>query len=172
MDLFDIAVASKLAGGGGGGGGGASNIISGEFTAQASEGVQTIIIPYEGTGYPIIVRIVAESMPALVDENNGFMVAFVGLSKYIEQTPTYHAGYYDKMVIAGTYITPNTKFETTNGTNATIYSRGTPARTGWSGVVLIKSATEINVNVETSGTSGWVGFRANTKYRYEVVYSS
>ena len=171
MDLFDIAVASKLAGGGGGGGG-ASNIISGEFTTQASEGVQTITIPYEGTGHPIIVRIMAESMPALVDENKGFMVAFVGLSKYIDNTPTYNAGYYDKMVVAGAYISANTKFETPNGTNEAIYSGGTPTRTGWSGVVKIKSATEINVNVETSGTSGWVGFKANTKYRYEVVYSS
>ena len=172
MDLFDIAVAKKLVGGGGGGGG-ASNIILGEFTAQASEGIQTITIPYEGTGYPIIVRFMAETIPELVTDNKGFVIAFVGLAKYINNVPTYNSGYYDKMVVSASDITPNTAYETLNGSTVTMYG-GDPMRTGASGAVRIKSATNIAINVETaSGASdGWVGFRAGTKYHYEVIYSS
>ena len=172
MDLFDIAVASKLAGGGGGGGGGdAPNMKMGNFTAQSTAGAQTITVPYDGSGYPIAICIAAESVPAISDETRGFVISYVGLANNLGTKPTYNAGYYDKMTTAHGSIITNKRYETSYSNSNQIYSQSTPARTGAADCVKIHSATTFEVNVEDSGASGFYGFRANVKYNYLVVYS-
>lgn len=56
---FHLASGERVVGTatGGGGGGGASNVVYGNFTTNASEGAQTINIPYSGSGYPIMVSV-------------------------------------------------------------------------------------------------------------------
>lgn len=169
-------------------GGGATNLITGSFTTNSESGVQSITVPYSGSGYPII---------CVVNVKNGIMGnstfnntaqryaigAFVAVKQDMTTAPTYnninlstdqpkqYAGvnvtYKNNATTATTYqSTGNYNQSTANATRFFCSTASTsPA---YADAVCMTSGTTLNVFV--AGTS--YGLMANTEYEYRIVYSS
>lgn len=171
MDLFDIAVASKLAGGGGGGGGGSSNIVTGEFTTSSATGtVENITIPYSGNGYPVSVHL-------YIIDNSDIGNTKAVVSHYVEKAnkdiaPTYDGTYGTDL--AKVYAV--TKYSTSDTSrcslSSTLESTGTYLDDEAVDVGLYTMRIRNKNTISLYKNTTKVGFLPNKKYGYIVEYSS
>lgn len=178
MDLFDIAVASKLAGGGGGGGG-ASNIVQGTFKKTDTEGSTNINIPYTGNGYPILaVFYPVGGMKANADwlalAQANAVGLFISLKDYMSNAPDYSSD------DGKNYAWTAARYKTTaaDPSNIALEQRGDSYRiyrdgnafAGFSNCVYIRRKDLISIYF-TDGRASRIGFARSVEYAYIIVYS-
>lgn len=175
MDLFDIAVASKLAGGGGGGGGGSSNIVWHTFTPSDANTTYEITIPYDGDGYPI--EVVLYSADATVGTSTNYK-AIQGL--FVEKVdasiaPAYTGKNPDdktKIVEVERYnLTASGRLQmTTTATSRDFFNNNAPS-TSTASKVRMTSKNKLNALIAASGTTNG-GLMPGVEYTCIVKYSS
>lgn len=159
------------------GSGGASNLVQGTFTTNSSSGVQSVSIPYTGSGYPIMAVVVVSggAYASGTDWYNAVQRYAVGqwtLTKSdMDTTPTWTtSGTANQGVTTAIYknsTSTSTSYTRTSGMNVNIYSSSN-ANTTATSVVRFKSPTTMSVYVAASS----YGLLADTKYDYFIVYSS
>lgn len=174
MDLFDIAVASKLAGGGGGGGGGA-NTVRGSIKTQSSAGVQTISVPYSGTGFPVFVAVFPSG--GSISGPISTIVQYHGVIAYMFMKGNANAPGYagsggdDNADVAYAYKDSGTNASSRGmygATSKTVFTQNNPSTTA-AEVLKMSANNIIKINVATANDYGFV---ANADFEYVVVYSS
>lgn len=181
MDLFDIAVASKLAGGGGGGGG-SSNIVTGSFKFDGTtDRAENITLDYNGNGYPIFVAIKVKGglhgnadYSALIRRYAYCMYTF---QKSYELTAPTWTGSGDENLATGIYYFKNsTTSESTysqagTGSLRPYNDANASQDSSHSYVVRLKDSKTLSVYITGTSTQSY-GFPAGIEYEYIVVYSS
>lgn len=180
MDLFDIAVASKLAGGGGG----ASNVVQGTFTTGSTRGsTGTFAIPYTGNGYPIALMVFVKG--------GVYNPGSSGNSQWYQSTNRYDVGQYC-MVKSATPTEPTYGGTNAQGAVCTIYKNSTTISTTYSGARKCDEltyggetdsaqASTLCVRFKGNGTTvsyfigelsqTTIGLAPDTEYAYIAVYS-
>lgn len=155
--------------GGGGGGGGASNIVEGTFTANNSQGVQTVSIPYSGNGFPISVSVFSPSVMSNVQGMANGIFAWVTVLKLsMTDPPTFNGNLWNNRYIAYCdYINSGTYSASSNPTGTWTAAGADATETANLGMRLV-SNTQMSIYV--AGSS--YGFLPGGEYRYIVVYSS
>lgn len=176
MDLFDIAVAKKLAGGGGGGGG-ASNVVLGTFKGTTN-GVLSVSVPYTGEGYPISLLIYVKDGVDCSGTPFYDIVCSATLAQWYasksdpSKAPTYPSS--SPAFADGGDI--NTYRKTSSAHAFNTYAmrdvpwlvKQNPVDTNGTTTVKMWSATELKVLISDTGP----GFYPNIEFAYIIVYSS
>lgn len=157
---------------------GSGNIVSGSFTANSSSGVQTVTLPYTGSGYPIA---------ALVCLSDGLSSATnpTWASTVQRYTVGCWSAYKNAPSTAPTYATSGTQNAATtqctykNNTSGTAsYLRGgdigantfSSSNAGASGNTCVRFKSKTTMSVFVAGTS--YGLAPGFNYTYFVIYSS
>lgn len=163
----DVAVASS---------GGATNYVSGTFTTSSTSGVQTISIPYTGSGYPIAAMIFIAGgayNSAISDWYTSTQRYAVGqwtMHKSVQTSaPTYASGTQNQGVTTAIYknsTSNSTSYTRTSAMNTNVYNY--TATNAALTCVRIASATSLSVYVASTS----YGLKANTEYAYHIIYSS
>ena len=166
------------------GGGGASNVVKGSFTTGSSGGVvESVDIPYTGSGYPIALLVYVKGGPY----NNGTG----GNTDWYNSLQRYAIGLFaivkSRTTTAPTYGTSGAD---NYGTVAVIYKNSTSQSTTYSRTssMSVNSYTSSNANgtsttaVRFKGNNGKTlsyyvastsyGLLASTEYEYIAIYSS
>lgn len=161
------------------GGGGSTNIVSGDFTAGTAGTVQTINIPYTGTGYIVSLMISVDGgLRGEYFYNVEHRYAcgmFCGSKYYVTQAPNYTANNanYNGLTVLGTIKgTSGTAYSNVgsgSSGSAVIYATADPSASSITSIVRITSKNVIKVFISES-SSGY-GFLSGAKYNYVVVYS-
>lgn len=153
-----------------------SVFIQGEFTTNSSNGVQSITIPYGGSGYPIICSVVAKGgvyeNTTWRDVVQQYTVGFWTMAKtYMSTTPTYEASgtanYGTVIVTYKNSTTSNDSYARTGSVNHNVYTSSNPTTTA-NAVVKFKENKTMAVYVNSSG----YGLLPNTVYSYYIIYSA
>lgn len=179
MDLFDIAVASKLAGGGGGGGG-ASNIVTGTFKGTEN-GILSVSVPYTGEGYPLAILIyVKDGIDCSgTDFYNvlcqGTMAQWLATKVDMSSAPNYPESggtvntseKWDCVSQRKSSSTNAHNFTQTGSRNINGYVKTNPLSSA-SDVVKMWSSTEFKVKILNND----YGFYPNIDFAYVITYSS
>ncbi len=159
-------------------GGGSSRLVTGTFTANSTTGVQSVTIPYTGTGYPIAAIVClsdgmsSTSNPTWSNLIHRYAIGFWAMFKNSQSTPPTYATSGD----ANSAVTMTTYKNST--TSATTYARGgdigtntfssSNATAASSTCVRFNSATAMSVYIAATGT----GLAAGLDFDYIIVYSS
>ena len=125
MDIFDLAIAKKLAGGGGGGGG-SSKTVFGTFHSSATlNDIQTISVPYSGNGYPIAFAMSPlDRTTATIPNYSWSVFAFV---KKTDKAPNYQGNFSENAAIY--YAIYRTQSNSAyNHADGTLYYNTTPGK--------------------------------------------
>ena len=159
------------------GGGGASNFVHGEFTTQSSAGVQSISVPYTGTGYPIMIYVVIKggayvSGTAWYNSMQRYAIGVWACSKSVmSSTPTYStSGTQNQAVTMSIYknsTSSSTSYTRTSAMNTNTFSSSN-ATNAAATAVRYKSGNHLSVYVNTSS----YGLLPSQDYEYFIVYSS
>ena len=174
MDLFDIAVASKLAGGGGGGGG-ASNVVQGEFKTEGNW-LQTVELPDTGSGFPVAALIWikggvddASSGTPNFNRVNGDNNLIWGMIKCNTTAPSWSSSDNDKSSVFVIYKYGNTTTQVTHNKSYNLFKTSDPS-TGGS----VETVSWIENNkfklCQTTGSGKY--FLRGIEYQYIAIYSS
>ena len=174
MDLFDIAVASKLAGGGGGGGG-SSNIVWHTFTPSDANTTYEITIPYDGDGYPIEVAIF--TLDGTVSSSSNYK-SIQGLFVKKDDTtvaPDYTGkNHFDEATMCEIYrynLTASGRFSASaQSNNKNFYNNGQPSTSTLS-QVRMTSKNKLNMLIAEKDTTN-IGIMPGVEYTCIVKYSS
>lgn len=160
------------------GSGGASNLVQGTFTAQSSAGVQSVSIPYTGTGYPIAAMVFVSGgaynsgNSTWYNSTQRYAVGQWTMSKsVISSTPTYTtSGTQNQGVTTAIYknsTSSSTSYTRTSAMNTNVFSSSN-ATNAAATCVRFKSRTSLSVYINTSS----YGLLPGLEYQYIVVYSS
>lgn len=164
------------------GGGGSSRLVIGDFNTGSNTGrINTLTIPYTGSGYPIAIEVFVKVGPYNSSDTNWYTkiqryaVGFWSMVKCnLETTPQYTSSSAQRDGATITAIYKNstssaTTYTRTSSMNATFYrpSSSQPSASA-TGCILAHSATSIDYYVASSS----YGLLANTDYTYIIVYSS
>ena len=158
-----------------------TTFVEGEFTTNSTTGVQSITIPYSGSGYPIMLSIVIK--------NGVYNNTSDGNSTWYNSKQRYAVGYWDmtkaEMNTAPTYTTSgsnnygsmmstlknstsdNTNYTRSGSVNANVFSSSNPSNTA-ANCVKFKGNKELAVYVSTSS----YGLFPNATYSYYILYSA
>lgn len=157
--------------------GGASNLITGTFTTSSTTGsIQTVNIPYTGTGYPIMVFL--EVSPDMYNTSTTwsstiqrYAIGMASVVKPYNSTPTYGTSGTENYGHIYTRYKSSTSSATsyTNSGSSTInfYSSSKPSA---SNTLFMRFSDAKTMKVYVAGTS--YGLMASTLYKYAVAYSS
>lgn len=174
MDLFDIAVASKLAGGGGGGGG-ASNVVQGEFKTEGNW-VQTIEIPYTGSGFPVVAMIWikgglydASSGTANISRLLGSNTFIWGMVKGNVNSPSWSSSDNDKASVFVMYKYGDSDTQIVRTANYNLFKTSDPSTSNQLDNVSWVENNKIKL-CQTTGSGKY--FLRGLEFEYIVVYSS
>lgn len=162
-----------------GGSGGASNYVHGKFTTKSTAGVQTVTIPYTGSGYPIMAYVVIKGGAYVsgTDWYNSVQRYAVGvwsMSKSIfSSAPNYNTATGDSnyAVVCAIFknSTTNSKSYTRTSTMNAITFGSLNATNAAATCVRFKGNSKtLTVYVNTSS----YGLLPNQDYEYFIVYSS
>lgn len=160
------------------GGGGASNFVTGTFTTQSSAGVQTISIPYTGSGYPIAAAVVVEdgaynsAVSTWYSSMQRYAVGQWTMTKSVfTSSPDYtKSGTQNQGVTTAIYknsTSSSTAYTRTSGMNTNVFSSSNATSAALT-CVRFKSSTSMTVYINTSSYCLLPGLA----YRYFIVYSS
>lgn len=158
------------------GGGGASNFVHGTFTASETTGsVNTVTIPYTGTGYPVAAIVVVKG-GAYVSGTTWYTSAqryAIGQWTYsksnISTTPTYAtSGGQNQGVTTWIYKnTSSTSYSRSSAMNTNVLSSAAP--TG-AGATCVRFQNRTTLRYFVASTS--YGLLAGLEYEYFIAYSS
>lgn len=160
------------------GGGVASNFVHGTFTAQSSAGVQSVTIPYTGSGYPIAAIVVVNggaynsSNTTWYNSVQRYAVGQWTFTKAVmASTPTYStSGAANQGVTTAIYknsTSTSTSYTRTSAMNTNVLSSSNASNAAAT-CVRFKSSTSMSVYVNTSS----YGLLPGLEYEYFIVYSS
>ena len=158
--------------------GGASNFVSGTFTTQSSAGVQSVTIPYTGSGYPIAAMVVVEggaynsSNTTWYNSVQRYAVGQWTMSKAVmSSSPTYStsgtANYGVTTAVYKNSTSSSTSYTRTSAMNTNVFSSSNAANAAAT-CVRFNSSTSMSVYVNTSS----YGLLPGLSYQYFIVYSS
>ena len=160
------------------GGGGASNFVHGEFTTQSTAGVQSVSIPYTGTGYPIMIYVVIKggayvSGTAWYNSMQRYAIGVWACSKSVmSSAPTYGtSGTQNQAVTMSIYknsTSTSTSYTRTSAMNTNTFSSSNATNAAATAVRFKGNAKTLSVYVNTSS----YGLFPGHDYEYFVVYSS
>ena len=168
------------------GGGGASNVVTGTFTVGSSGGVvESVSIPYTGSGYPIVGLIYPEGGPynntstgqtAWYNSVTRYAVGFFSWAKsVITSTPTYGtSGTQNQATVAVIYknsTSTATTYTRTSSMTAYTYNSGNAAGSAVNCVRFKGNGKTLSYYTATGSSSGY-GLLPNITYRYHIIYSS
>lgn len=159
-------------------GGGSSRLVTGTFTANSTTGVQTITLPYTGTGYPIAAIVCLSdglslsTNPTWYNLVQRYAVGFWAMFKNVQDAaPTYGtSGTENSATVVNTYkssATSASTFARGGDLGSNTFSSSNAASSG-STLVRFKSATAMSVYIAATGTGLVAGF----DFDYIIVYSS
>ena len=156
--------------------GGASNFVTGTFITGTAGTVQTVSIPYSGTGYPVMIVVVIEGGAYVSGTTwyNSIQRYAVGqwtcTKSVFSSSPTYStSGTQNQGVTTAIYknsTSSSTSYTRTSGMNTNVFSSSNAANAALT-CVRMKSSTSMSVFVATSS----YGLLADTTYRYYIAYS-
>lgn len=141
--------------------------VTGSFTTQSSAGVQTISIPYTGSGYPLSISIVIDGGAW---GKSSFSVGEIQVYTSTKSKPLVVPGYSGssaKDLALRAIVYARDVYGSKGyiyGDNPSYYT-GNPTSTG---PLTICNKTSIKIYVSDSGTNG---FLENQKYDYTILYS-
>ena len=163
-------------------GGGASNIVIGTFITGAEAGtIETVNIPYTGSGYPLAIVLVIEN-GAYNNTTTGNTGWYNDKQRYIigqwtctksnfTTAPTYStSGAANQGVTTAIYKNSTSSATTYNRTSAmtsNVFSSGNPGSSSPLNSVKYWSGNRLVYYVATST----YGFRLSTEYRYFIIFS-
>lgn len=155
----------------------ASNYVHGEFTTRSSTGVQSVTIPYSGSGYPIMAYVVIKGgawVPGTPWYNslqkNAIGVWMMSKSN-MSTTPSYGTtGAENQAVTAAIYKNSTSSASSLTRTSSMATNTYSSSNAGNSATIAVrfKSKTSLSVYVSTEG----YGLLPNQAYEYFIVYSS
>lgn len=161
--------------------GGLTNIVQGSFTAGEGNVVQTISVPYTGSGYPIGIFIYVKNgmrtdptFSTMIRRNG--IGAFSCFKTYTTLAPTY-TGSSNNDDAAATDIykssdsSPNTLTGTVWGSTSTVFRNSNPSGT-WNNFIHMASATTLKIYPVPANSSTSYGLVSGIEYEYVIVYSS
>ena len=158
--------------------GGASNYVHGEFTTQSTAGVQTVTIPYTGSGYPVMAYVVIKggayvSGTDWYNSTQRYAVGVWSMSKSIfSSSPTYttsgNSNYAVTFAIYKNSTTNSTSYTRTSVMNANTFSSSNAANAAATCVRFTGNSKTLTVYVNTSS----YGLLPDQDYEYFIVYSS
>lgn len=159
-------------------GGGSSNYVHGEFTTQSSAGVQSVTIPYTGSGYPLMCYICIKGGAYVsgTDWYNSMQRYAIGVwacSKSVfSSAPTYGtSGAANQAVTMSIYknsTSSSTSYTRTSAMNTNTFSSSNATNAAATAVRFKGNAKTLSVYVNTSS----YGLFPNQDYEYFIVYSS
>lgn len=165
-----------------GGGGGASNLVQGSFTAQTTTGVQTITLPYTGSGYPVTVMIAVQGGAYNPDTEyysfiQRYTIAQFSMHKSVTTSvPTYTtSGAENQGVTEWIYKSSASSAATYSRSSVMSTNSYSSSNAGNSGslVCRFKNAKTMTVYVQAVNSSASTyGFLAGITFDYSVIYSS
>lgn len=160
------------------GGGGASNFVHGEFTTQSTAGVQSVTIPYTGSGYPLMCYICIKGGAYVsgTDWYNSMQRYAIGVwacSKSVfSSAPTYGtSGVANQAVTMSIYknsTSSSTSYTRTSAMNTNTFSSSNATNAAATAVRFKGNAKTLSVYVNTSS----YGLFPSQDYEYFIVYSS
>jgi len=155
---------------------GATNFVHGEFTTQAGAGVQSVSIPYAGSGYPIMAYVVVKggAYASGTDWYNAIQRYAVGMwamsKSVMSSSPTYGtSGVANQGVTCAIYknsTSSATSYTRTSAMNTNTYSSSNASNAAAT-CVRFKGSTSMSVYTNTSS----YGLLPETDYEYFIVYS-
>lgn len=159
-------------------GGGATNFVQGEFTTQSSAGVQTVTIPYTGSGYPLMCYICIKGGAYVsgTDWYNSMQRYAIGVwacSKSVfSSAPTYStSGAANQAVTMSIYknsTSSSTSYTRTSAMTTNTFSSSNATNAAATAVRFKGNAKTLSVYVNTSS----YGLFPDQDYQYFIVYSS
>lgn len=150
--------------------------VEGEFTTNSSTGVQSITIPYSGSGYPIMVSITPKGgnygNATWKDAVQQYTVGLWSMTKsYMSTTPTYTtSGQNNYGSINVTYknsTSSSDSYARTGSIGNNTYTSSNPSNTATNCVKITGNKT-VKVYVNTAG----YGLLQSTTYSYYILYSA
>lgn len=163
-------------------GGGASNIVIGTFiTGDEAGAIETVDIPYTGSGWPLAIIIVIEN-GAYNNTTTGNTDWYNDKQRYIigqwtctksnfTTAPTYStSGAANQGVTTAIYknsTSSATTYNRTSAMNSNVFSSGNPGSSSPLNSVKYKSGNKLAYYIATST----YGFRLSTEYRYFIIFS-
>lgn len=162
----------------GGGDTGASNYVHGEFTTQSTAGVQTVTIPYTGSGYPIMAYVVIKGGAYVSGTDwyksvQRYATGVWSMSKSIfSSAPTYTtSGNSNQAVTFAIYKNSTTNSASYTRTSAMTTNTFSSLNAGASSATCVRftgNSKTLTVYVNTNS----YGLLPNQDYEYFIVYSS
>lgn len=158
-------------------GGGMTNFVTGTFTTQNSSGVQTVTIPYTGSGYPIAAMVYVEggcynsAVSGWYSAIQRYAVGQWTMHKSVQtSTPTYStSGSVNYGVTTAIYknsTSSSTSYTRTSAMNTNAYSSSNASNAALT-CVRFHSSTRMTVFVASTS----YGLLDSITYRYQIIYS-
>lgn len=159
-------------------GGGASNFVHGEFKTQSSAGVQTISIPYTGSGYPIMCYVCIKggaytSGTNWYNSTQRYAIGVWACSKSVmSSAPTYGtSGTQNQAVTMSIYknsTSSSTSYTRASAMSTNTFSSSNASNAAATAVRFKGNAKTLTVYVNTSS----YGLFPNQDYEYFIYYSA
>ena len=153
-----------------------TTFVQGEFTTNSTTGVQNITIPYSGSGYPIMVVVVAKGgtygNTTWKEAVQQYTVGCWSMTKsYMNSTPTYEtsgsANYGGILVVYKNSASNKDSYARTGSVSNNTYTSSDPSNTALN-CVKITGNKAMKVYVNTGG----YGLLQSTDYSYYILYSA
>lgn len=166
-------------------GGGSSNIVTGTFTTGSTGGVvEEITVPYEGSGWPIVIIVYVEDGMHVTDNtvnpewrNTVAYHAtgmFAAVKAHFNSEPNYSS---TALRLTQNMTTTVTAYKSSSSTatsygyggdpSAYVYSPRNPTGGNNYSVAYMQSSTKLKIFVRSSN----YGFQPSITYRYIIIYS-
>lgn len=161
------------------GGGGASNFVHGVFHTNSSAGVQSVSIPYTGSGYPIMCYICIKGGAYVPGSDwynlvRRYAVGVWSMSKSdMASSPTYStSGAQNQGVAQWIYknsTSSSTSYTRSSAMDANVFSSSNATNNGRNSVLFKGNATTLSVYISTTSSYGLL---PDEDYEYFITYSS
>ena len=161
-----------------GGGGSTVSVVHGTFTTQSSAGVQSVTIPYTGSGYPLMCYVVIKggayvSGTTWYNSTQRYAIGVWACSKSVmSSAPTYGtSGTQNQAVTMSIYknsTSSSTSYSRTSAMNTNTFTSSNATNAAATAVRFKGNAKTLSVYVNTSS----YGLFPSQDYEYWVVYSS
>jgi hypothetical protein len=141
-----------------------ANIAQGTFTCDDINGVQTIDIDYDGTGYPLIIYLCGTEYQAT--PINSTIHSVIAMKELPYNAAAYTGGNYDNYGLGCMYYNGQTLTRAQN--NAKVTAQASPS-TGLGSCVRMSDNKTLKIKVTPNGSS--IAFAKNTEYKYMIIYA-